>query len=45
MLVKYTVTESRHVIRIQLTTSGSTVITVVFTHQIHTANDYQQKWV
>ena len=29
--------ESRQVLRINLTTSGSTVITAIFTHEIHTA--------
>ena len=35
--VTYAVTESRQMIRINLTTSGSRVITVIFMHEIHTA--------
>ena len=34
MLVKYTVRESRQMIRIRLMTSGLLVVTVVFTYQI-----------
>ena len=36
-LVKYAVTESRQMIRTKVTASGSTVVTVVFAHEIHTA--------